>query len=256
MSEYNKKNPSHGRKVTTDPACRSDFKREYAGPIASDSLAAESLRSGGHFSEGNPVGISSVTGSHSTFTGHPEDSGAHFEEIKPGHKKGDQDHFETGKLGGMDEDMKTKAARVGILGGYQTPEEYTGGDYSGQDDHPRLGLRGGMAPVDSDNKGESGDKGLSSSKYAPSTTTHAVGTVGNEEVKRREQPDWSKISKDTTPTTNIGGPDDPGRAAAEKFSARQQGAEHVKSGGAVREEDLVKGDEKNRYQNLNDNETI
>lgn len=114
---------------------KGETKHEYAGPIASDSLAAESLRSGGQFAKGNPADISSVTGAHSTFASHP-DTG--YQEIKPGHKKGDQETFETGRAGGMDEDLKTKAARVGTLGGgIQHNEGYSGVDASGRDTtHP------------------------------------------------------------------------------------------------------------------------
>ncbi|KAF3927313.1 hypothetical protein ABW21_db0201522 [Orbilia brochopaga] len=59
MSEYQHINPSHGTKVTTDPAATADPKREYSGTVLKDSLAAESIRAGGDFSKGNPTGISS-----------------------------------------------------------------------------------------------------------------------------------------------------------------------------------------------------
>ncbi|KAG9204242.1 hypothetical protein G6514_001315 [Epicoccum nigrum] len=43
----------HGQKVTTDPESKQPI-YEGAGEVTSDSLAAESLKSGGHFGEGNP----------------------------------------------------------------------------------------------------------------------------------------------------------------------------------------------------------
>ncbi|RPA71916.1 hypothetical protein BJ508DRAFT_335565 [Ascobolus immersus RN42] len=67
MSSFNKSNPTHGQAVRPDPH---DRKLENSGPVAKDSLAAESLRSGGSFSKGNPTGISDVKGSQGTFAGH------------------------------------------------------------------------------------------------------------------------------------------------------------------------------------------
>ena len=52
-------------KNTTDPATKNPI-RESAGPIASDSLAAESTRSGGAFSENRNANPLSVSGSNST----------------------------------------------------------------------------------------------------------------------------------------------------------------------------------------------
>ena len=49
-----------------------DRKIENSGPVANDSLAAESFRSGGSFSKGNPTGISDVKASHGTFSGHSQ----------------------------------------------------------------------------------------------------------------------------------------------------------------------------------------
>lgn len=228
-------------------------KHEYAGPIASDSLAAESLRSGGHFAQGNPADISSVSGSKGTFASRPDPNGPHFQEILPGHKKGDQDIFETGKAGGIDDDLKTKMGRVGTLNAGSAAESFSGRDAQGNDntnpasvqhpigkrgdieqhrkervdsdEHPRLGLRGGMAPSENE---EERRGNLKSFKYAPSTSTHETGTVGPKAVKQQQTPDWSKVSKDFDPTTNFGSNDDPGRVAGQRSaqqSARQyQGA--------------------------------
>jgi len=58
------KNPTHGQKVhSTKPG---DEKHEASGTVISDSLAAESLRSGGDFSANNPTGISGTNANSST----------------------------------------------------------------------------------------------------------------------------------------------------------------------------------------------
>jgi len=58
-------NPSYGTKVTTDS--KHHVVEESAGPIASDSLAAESTRAGGGFSENRNSEPSGVKGANSTF---------------------------------------------------------------------------------------------------------------------------------------------------------------------------------------------
>jgi len=57
-------NPSYGTKVT-DP--NAPAKEEFAGAVASDSLAADSTRSGGVFSENRGAAPQSVSGNSSTF---------------------------------------------------------------------------------------------------------------------------------------------------------------------------------------------
>jgi len=285
MSSYIK-NPSHGQKVSRDPRSHTDLKHEYAGPIAADSLAAESLRSGGLFAQGNPADILSVKGAHGTFASHPEATGLHFQEIQAGHKRSDEDVFETGKPGGIDEDFKTKSARVGTLGGANediepprptdkkgnyikrselarmaaeerekaglppdTATKKAGGGQASKAEHPKLSLRGGGAEdEDKQNSGGSGHQGLSASKYAPSTTTHKVGTVGNDAVKNKEEPDWSKVSKDTKSNPDIGGADDPSRDASAQFAR----AARREVGKSVNQKE---GIEKNQYEQLKDDES-
>lgn len=230
-------NPTKGQKVKS---VKGEAKREYAGPIASDSLAAESLRSGGHFAEGNPADISGVSGSRGTFASHPDASGPHYQEIPAGHKKGDQDVFETGKKGGMDEDMKTKAGRVGTLGGgQQTEEGFAGVDAQGRstkhpitvqhpvhkrgdveqhkkkgdEEHPKLGLRGGMAPGEGEEEVEASNtsEGKRSKKYRGPSKNRPIGVVGPPELAEKEQVDWEKIPKDVEPP--LAGAEDEGGIA-------------------------------------------
>merc|ERR1712113_138921 len=280
MSSYNKKNPSHGQKVSSDPLAHTDLKHEYAGPIAYDSLAAESLRAGGLFSQGNPADIFSVKGAQGTFASHPKATGLHYQEIQAGHKRGDQEVFETGKAGGIDEDFKTKSARVGTLSGGNEPmepprptdkkgnyirrselarmeaeqkaaqqSEKQGGEHkAGKEEHPKLSLRGGAAGDEDQHRRRSAHHALPASRYAPSTTSHETGTVGNDAVKSKETPDWSKVPKDTMPTANIGGQDDPSRDASAYLAraARKQVGKsvHDKEGEV----------NKNPYEGLKDDE--
>lgn len=61
---------------------------------------------------------------------------------------------------------------------------------------------------------------------------------------KQEDVDWSKISKDTKTTTDIGGNDDPGRLAERKMAAR---AAQTFGGGSNQG-----GDNENPYENLQD----
>jgi len=218
-------------------------KHEYAGPIAYDSLAAESLRSGGHFAEGNPADISSVSGSSSTFAGHPEPSGPHYQEIPPGHKKGDQNIFETGRKGGVDDDLKTKAGRVGTLGGgLQTKEGFAGVDAQGRstkhpitvqhpvhkrgdveqhkkkgdEEHLQLGHRGSMDLGEGQEQGKASE-GKRSEKYRVPSHNRPVGVVGPSELVEKEQVDWEKIPKDSG-LSPVGTEDDLGGVAEPHFA--------------------------------------
>lgn len=60
-------NPTHGTKVTTDRAGQINTIKEGAGPVTSDSLAAESVRSGGGFAANRDAEPLAVKGSNSTF---------------------------------------------------------------------------------------------------------------------------------------------------------------------------------------------
>jgi hypothetical protein len=210
-------NPTHGQKVTSS----NDIKAEHAGPIPKDSLAADSLRSGGSFAEGpNPAGISGATGSGGTFGVVPT-AGAKVES-------------HTGKkpetpLGKPDAATKHKAGQVGTTGGgKQTQEAFSAGgigphgkrtatsfehdaakgsEHSGGSMQQRsaagsAGLKhgGGEAPLNT---------GTNSMAFAGSSGGKNEGKVGDS----AKNVDWSRIPKDTRTTTDIGSKDDPGRLA-------------------------------------------
>ena len=186
-----------------------------------------------------------MSGSRSTFAAHPDASGPHYQEILPGHKKGDQDVFETGRKGGVDDDLKTKAGRVGTLGGGpQTEEGFAGVDAQGRstkhpiavqypvrkrgdveqhrkkddEEHPQLGLRGGMASGGSEEEEEQSkiSEGKRSKKYRGPSHNRPVGVVGSLELAEKEQVDWESIPKDFEPPS-IGTEVDPGRVAELHF---------------------------------------
>ncbi|KAF2822266.1 hypothetical protein CC86DRAFT_448611 [Ophiobolus disseminans] len=67
---------SHGQKVTTDPESTRNPIQEGVGTVTSDSLAAESLKSGGDFGAGNPKAAASKQPSASSNTNNTDTSNA------------------------------------------------------------------------------------------------------------------------------------------------------------------------------------
>lgn len=198
-----------------------------------------------------------MSGSNSTFAARPDASGPHFQEILPGHKKGDQDVFETGKKGGIDDDLKTKAGRVGTLGGGpQTEEGFAGVDAQGRstqhpitvqypvhkrgdveqhrkkrdEEQPQLGPQGGLVPGESKEEEEQSkeSEGKRSKKYRGPSHNRPVGVVGPPELVETEQVEWEKIPKDCGPPP-AGTEQEPGRAV-EHFAKPATG--HPRTGKA------------------------
>lgn len=169
-------------------------------------MAAESLRSGGSFASGpNAAGISGATGASGTFTADPEGGSkvSRYEGKKP-----------EAALGKPDAQVKSKAGQVGSVSRQRGLEKesargssHTAGSQSSQPPDStgskHRGGGGGEAPLNTGTNPKA-----FSGMGAPSE-----GKVG----ESAEDVDWSKISKDTNATTNIGGEDDPGRLAEQKM---------------------------------------
>lgn len=237
-----------------------------------------------------------MSGSSSTFATRPDPSGPHYQEIPPGHKKGDQDVFETGKKGGIDDDLKTKAGRVGTFGGgSQTEEGFAGVDAQGRstkhpitvqypvhkrgdveqhrkkgdEEHPQLSLRGGTAPGEGREGVQSKTSGgKQSKKYRGPSHNRPVGTVGPIEMAETEQVDWEKIPKDCGPPP-VGTADGPGRAAELHFAKlatrhhhdtdrapELRGFDKSQDGGGIVTMKGIMAGKLNPYEDLNPDEHI
>lgn len=299
MSSTHKYNPDKGGKVTSDPTSYRDPKAEAAGPVAQDSLAADSMRSGGSFASGpNPAGISGVKGSNSTFAAVPQGD----EKVKTfeGKRPDNRDDVDIG--GRADDKIKSQAGRVGASGGegMQREQGYMGGegvigdkDATGNEmgagtytskERSSGGSSGGGGGGDIDSargskhsggssgqpqestgsqkEGSSQSQSTSSSggkHYGGETTvntatnpTHEIFTSGGKKEGKvgdsAEDVDWSKISKDTKTTTDIGSEDDPGRAAEQKLMKQSMSTGYTEDG------KVPKGD--NQFENLKAEEQI
>ncbi|KAF8247873.1 hypothetical protein K440DRAFT_628104 [Wilcoxina mikolae CBS 423.85] len=231
MSAHQKPNPTKGTKVSsTSP---SDIKPENPGPIANDSLAADSLRSGGSFASGpnapgisggsfasgpNAPGISGATGASGTFCADPEGGSkvSRYDGKKPEEA-----------LGEPDDRVKSKAGQVRSQGGHERVEDAGGRGSShtaGSQSYAAAAARGGETQLNTaiNPKAFSGMGVPSEGKDG----VPSEGKVG----ESAEDVDWSKISKDTNTTTDIGGEDDPGRLAEQKMlkkSVTRGGGENI-----------------------------
>jgi hypothetical protein len=198
-------------------------KAEHAGPVAKDSLAAESMRAGGDFAKGpNPAGISGSSGSGSTFAADPHGGGkvSTYDGKKP------ETRVEEA-LGKPDDDVKRKSGQTGTTGGgKQTQEAVSASSLAGRgaktepehDDSARGSAHsaGSQKSAQADAPKESG-RGAHEAPLNTATNPKAFSGLG---VKRTgkvgesaEDVDWSAISKDTNPTTNMGSDEDPARLA-------------------------------------------
>ncbi|KAH0612828.1 uncharacterized protein H6S33_009208 [Morchella sextelata] len=252
-------NPTHGQKVSTDPSGRRSPKYEHSGPVAKDSLAADSLRAGGSFSAGGPTGISGSSGLGGTFAVDPREGGGNVRTLHAG-KEGLE-----GGLGHADRQVREKTKECGDFSGSGSMGAYnvSAGEFESLNtEGGRIGASSGGGGLGA-SKYSGGDstagEGRGSRQTAGSTTTTTSGGHGNPSKKvphtaRNEETlepglDWSKVPKDTKITTDIDSNEDPGRAGAIHMLAQKAKRDYAM--GTTRGKG---GDNENRFDLLNDSE--
>jgi len=176
---------SYGTKVT-DPNA---IVKESAGPVASDSLAAESTRSGGGFAEnrgGEPLGVS---GSNSTFANTNTSGATRLDPASDAEaRQAQEDWAEEKKLGSAGTYPDALGGQAKGLAVENTQRSGTGGSNSGN---------GATAPS------------YVSSQYIKDDKPKGQNlTEGGFD---------SNDSKNASFTTDIGSKNDPGRLAEQKF---------------------------------------
>lgn len=249
-------NPTKGTKNTTDPAAKRDRKAEFSGAVTKDSLAAESLRSGGDFSRGNPTGIIGVTADNSTLN---TTGGGKVREIHG--KKSDQVYY-----GGARADPMN-SAEVGESGRGNQANDSFAGDVEGRPIGEVLGgSEGGGAGRSSQTTHSGSDTGRESTRDDDwrhgggrgggggrgSQQSAGSGPIGEgnrvvpntalDEQVNEPGLDWSKISKDTKPATDTGSEKGPEQAVKEKrLGDTGEGIEGTVGEGSIF--DYLKGNE-------------
>ncbi|KAL8995707.1 MAG: hypothetical protein Q9169_004601 [Polycauliona sp. 2 TL-2023] len=250
---------NQGMKHTTDPEAYQNPTVEGPGAIASDSLAAESTRSGGAFSSNRNPEPLAQSGSTSTFN-NTDTSGARVLDAAPdaaereakeawsevpaeargvagqkypegaGNVEFSGTHNTDGYAGGPS-DAKREVGESGytpsgIRGGAAPAANYSGEDFDDDDDNSYTpsGIRGGAAPGsnDDDEKSSSSSKADTAPGYVASVHSDPAQT-GKPHGKNIKEggPEFDE-GENTSFSSEIGTKEDPGRAAEEQFQTTAQ----------------------------------
>ncbi|KAA6406893.1 MAG: 50S ribosomal L25 [Lasallia pustulata] len=208
---------SGGTKNTTDPRAKIPI-QEGAGPVASDSLAAESTRAGGKFGENRDSAPLSVSGSSSTFNNtdtsaattlapapdaQEREAKAAWQETSDSIKGPGGVKYDEGA--GAQKDLSSSHSAEGQSGGSKSTQS--------SDSHGAGGQSGGSKSTQS-TSGSSADPAPS---YVASVNSEAAKTGKPHGKNITEGGFDSDPSKNASFTSDIGDKNDPGRAAENQF---------------------------------------
>jgi hypothetical protein len=204
-------------KVTTDPAASRQPIEEPSGPVANDSLAAESVRRGGAFADNRGAEPMGVSGQKSTLTNTDTSSASTLPSAPVGAMREDRQRQEKypEALGGQ-----------GNFPGTHLPETgYTGGPTQVKQ---QMGMHAGEYHASEKMTGEQTAAAASGSGYrsqynagqAPSYVNDVINSNKNQQPKGKNLTEGGFESTDRNNASfnsEIGSNDDPGRAAENKF---------------------------------------
>ncbi|KAL8906104.1 MAG: hypothetical protein Q9207_002236 [Kuettlingeria erythrocarpa] len=232
---------SRGKKVTTDPESYQNPHVESAGPVASDSLAAESTRAGGAFASNRNAAPQSVSGSASTFantdtsgatTLDPAPDAAEREAKSAWQEVPDEARGPAGLRypeGAGDAKFPGVHSQHGYVGGSREAQQEIG---AGSGEYVASGMRGGAAPGgtgDVDNSAGVEAKAKADLGAAPGYVSSVVseprqtGKPHGKNVKDVTESGFEgEEGKNVSFDAEIGSKDDPGRAATEQLQTKAQ----------------------------------
>jgi len=211
----------HGTKVTTDPEANNTI-NESTGAIANDSLAAESYRSGGGFSENRDSGPNDVSGSSATWNT-TDTSGAYKLDSARDHPSRQDDDGSTEYPEAVGGQGQFSGRHNDGSGGYSGGPSGSSGKYSGSGDsgsgskYDTTGTFSGSGADSYD-----ADNGSTAPNYALDTTGAFQGT----KPKGNNISEGGFEGEGTNYNSGIGTRDDPGRAAVQGFAKQAARADH------------------------------
>ncbi|KAL8725141.1 MAG: hypothetical protein Q9166_007545 [cf. Caloplaca sp. 2 TL-2023] len=219
---------SQGMKHTTDPEAYHNPISEGAGAVASDSLAAESSRSGGAFSSNRNSEPQSVSGSSSTFN-NTDISGARVLDAAP--DAAEREAKEAWRevpdeaRGVAGQKYPEGAGNVDFSGRHNV-DGYSGGSSAaksavGDSGYAPSGIRGGTAPGTGDDNSSS-SMADAAPGYVSSVQSNPAQTGKPHGKNITEGGFDSDDSKNASFTSDIGDKNDPGRGAEEQFQTTAQ----------------------------------
>ncbi|KAJ6120775.1 hypothetical protein N7523_005055 [Penicillium sp. IBT 18751x] len=207
-------------KVTTDPIASQQPINEPSGPVANDSLAAQSVRQGGAFSENRGAEPIGVSGSKSTLNNTNTSSAT---------------ELPSAPVGGLREDRERQEKYPEALGGQ--------GNFPGA--HSQAGYAGGPTAAKEQMGKHTGQHATASGSahshvagQAPSYVNDVTDSYKHTKPDGRniQEGGFSSDDKNASFTTEIGSDQDPARAAINKFqrtnaeSGLDAGHPHQKGG--------------------------
>ncbi|KAK5124797.1 hypothetical protein LTR85_001510 [Meristemomyces frigidus] len=231
---------SSGTKVTKDPETFNNPKNENPGVVTSDSLAGESITSGGSFGANSDSRGPMAQPSSSTNTNNADVSGATKLDAAPS-----ADAREAQE--GWSESAQLNAGReLGSGAGPTYSDQATGGSLGstsgGGSGSSSTGGGSGSGSENTDPSSSSTSSGGSgTAAAAPGYTSHPAPSMGDSFAPKGQNLQEGGFSSDdpnASFTTDIGGENDPGRAALQGMQARDASA----AGGAGPREGKISGD--------------
>jgi len=222
---------NQGQKVTTDPRSRNAI-NEATGPVASDSLAAESYNRGGGFAENTDARPSGVSGSSSTWNNTDTSGAQTLDSALDAPRRQDDDTDGTGRyaeaLGGQGQFSGKHNETTGAYSGGPTGSHGSSGGYerssgnSGNSGYPRNAGNSGNSGKDttgsfSNSGADSYDNG-GSAGTAPNYTLNTQGNFQHSKPKGNNITEGGFQGEGTNYNSGIGTSDDPGREALQKMA--------------------------------------
>lgn len=217
MADLSKRGPNIGSTAANPRAPQPNPKdpnlpQESTGPIAADSLAAESVRSGGAFAENHDAQPMGVKGSSSTLNT-TDTSGAKV--LKPAPSASEREDDEKVKY--------PEGAGKPQFPGHHNRDGYVGGPSRDRTTTQSSGSGEHSTGQDSSG-GETGN--ISGEGHRANSAADQAPTVfGNFQPKGALKPKGNNLNEGDLPQTDthtgdVGGPHDPGRVAEEKMLSR------------------------------------
>ena len=236
---------------TTDPESQRNPVKEGAGAVASDSLAAESARSGGAFGENRDSNPLSVPGSKSTFA-NTDTSGATT--LPPGRDARDREDtygdsgsgekdsgsrgglggaFSDGGAGGPSADKISSSGQDNRGSNADSSNSGSGASTTSRQGYGDRGAGGGAsttsgqhyASADSSSGGSSSGGDPSAPGYVSSVTQpegqFGQGKPKGKNITEASEDDFNKLNRGDA---EIGSENDPGRRAEQDFQKKTQSA--------------------------------
>ncbi|KAE8413720.1 hypothetical protein BDV36DRAFT_25050 [Aspergillus pseudocaelatus] len=204
-------------KVTTDPEASRNPIQESSGPVAGDSLAAESATKGGVYSQNRGAQPLGVTGQQSTLNTKDTSAASELPSAPVGAARENLDRQEKypEALGGQGDFPGPHLSTSGYVGGPTGSKQQQQGAQK-QSNTSQNQQRGAA------NASGSGYQTRSKTGTAPSYAQDVVGDLSSKKPHGKNlQEGGFDDSNNASFTTDIGGENDPGRLATKGFQQKQ-----------------------------------